>query len=484
MSLLGRLFEKRRRGAVAADLAGFLETAHSKIHPGEATGRTDGLSNVELTVLSEVDNSLARSDQKSGRVRANGTKLQKAAHNAALRWSELSRERDHPGWQLRRLEQPPSRFAQPRPIPESAVAAPAQRELFDHNQWMSPQWVLFTFETIFVLAEGFFWYQAFSQTAEPGLNLGQFAAVLLALLVPAAALYVSYGAAKLLHRRIRRHGASDRLTTIGIGAWLALFLAILIAIMVLVNWRFTPGAGLEFGGVEIPPQPMAIAFGAVLACDLLARTFLVSEIRTQYEKRRRNFRKLARKYLKAARKHHVAWARLSNAVQSNLDQSRRIETAGARLLSHAEAFFGDAYKINSLPPKVGALRAHDRAAQAGLDEVARVSPQDDAGRGPARARRRPARAAQHRIAAADPSHRPARPAGHPRHRDPPADQLPGEVAGAGSRAGGRSVAGASRRAAGRGSTDRVQDTSTADRDGRQQCRHSGLAPLTSPVRRS
>ncbi|MET9290190.1 hypothetical protein [Nocardia beijingensis] len=365
---------------MAADLAGFLETAHSKIHPGEATGRTDGLSNVELTVLSEVDNSLARSDQKSGRVRANGTKLQKAAHNAALRWSELSRERDHPGWQLRRLEQPPSRFAQPRPIPESAVAAPAQRELFDHNQWMSPQWVLFTFETIFVLAEGFFWYQAFSQAAEPGLNLGQFAAVLLALLVPAAALYVSYGAAKLLHRRIRRHGASDRLTTIGIGAWLALFLAILIAIMVLVNWRFTPGAGLEFGGVEIPPQPMAIAFGAVLACDLLARTFLVSEIRTQYEKRRRNFRKLARKYLKAARKHHVAWARLSNAVQSNLDQSRRIETAGARLLSHAEAFFGDAYKINSLPPKVGALRAHDRAAQAGLDEVARVSPQDDAGR--------------------------------------------------------------------------------------------------------
>jgi hypothetical protein len=160
---------------------------------------------------------------------------------------------------------------------------------------------------------------------------------------------------------VRGHSDSDRRARFGVWAALAGFALAVFGIVWLVSWRFDPEQGLTLGAVAIPQWIMAMLFGTILLVDVTARTYLVSEIRSQYERRRKRFDKLSNSYLKGAAAHDVAWAALSDAIQDRLDQARRIEAAGARVLSDAEARFGYPYRRHSLPPRVHALRASERA---------------------------------------------------------------------------------------------------------------------------
>lgn len=351
----GKLFGKDPAGEVAADLTALVEAAQEKVRHEDVVDSPAGLSNGELLILAEVDNSLVATDQRSRRVRARGVRLQKAAHESERRWTILNRERHHPEWRLHQAAWQ-SHQAANTTRPRTSTTEDLPREVFDHHQRMSPVLVLAVFEVIFVVAETFFWYETFSQTAEPGFNEGRIAALLLAIAVPSLGLFGSYTAAKLLHRWVRGHSRADRRAGAGVLVASALFLVGVIAIVGLVSWRFDPDGGLGIGATEIPQWPMAIVFGTILLVDVTARTFLVSEIRTQYDRRRKRFDRSSNAYLRAAAEHDVAWTALAHAIQDRIDQARRIEAAGARVLGVTEARAGDPYRRHPIPPPVRALK--------------------------------------------------------------------------------------------------------------------------------
>lgn len=341
-------------GRIVRELADFLKTTHQRTPRGDThvPSPGDGLTNPEKSVLASVDNSLAAADQKGARkLLRRINQLIATAHTNERRWAALVKLLDHPKWTT-----PMSAAEAKRPPARSGDTA-RDREAFDHNRPLASPWVLLVIEIVVLVVEFFFWYATFAEGIDRSVEWYQperINAYLLALFVPMAGIAAARLAGGLAHRWIHDYpGISTRRHRWAIVA-VILFALVVVAVVWLVGVRFGE-SGTALGGTTLPATAMAALFGAVLTIDMASRTFLVSEVRQQYKRRAKQFRKLEKKHIKANDAHAKAWVGLRNRIEVGYDQAWRIETVGAKLLSDSEALWGNPRRVHAEPPEPTAL---------------------------------------------------------------------------------------------------------------------------------
>ncbi|MEU2030952.1 hypothetical protein [Nocardia amamiensis] len=352
---LARFFDDDRSGTgrVARELAAFLKTTHQRTPRGDThvPGPVDGLTSPEKSVRASVDNSLAAADQKVARkLLARINRLITTAHTNERRWAALVKLLDHPRWTTTRG------FADAK-RPSARSGGASRTEVFDHDHPLASPRVLAVIEIVVLVVEFFFWYATFAEGIDRSVAWyapERINAYLLALFVPMAGIAAARLAGGLAHRWFHDYsGVSTRRHWEAVVA-VILFAVVVVAVVRLVWVRFGE-SGTALGGTSLPAGAMAALFGAVLVIDMASRTFLVSEIRQQYQRRAKRFRKLEKKHIKANDAQAKAWAALRNQIEVGYDQAWRIETVGSKLLSDGEALWGNPRRVHAEPPEPRAL---------------------------------------------------------------------------------------------------------------------------------
>jgi hypothetical protein len=314
------------------------------------------LNNAECSVLISVNDTLANQDRRRGR---SLTGLQKdlvaAAHTSVEMSTRLETVRADPRW----VNGGPADDRQGRPgIHPGDVAARGQpdrrrgwwrrtgeaadssggrsfRETFDPHQALITERTLLIIEIVFVLVEFVFWYGVFSENVNshaPVLDPARTSDALLAVMVPLSGVVGARVVGSLVHRVVSRYPGIGPKEFIGSVVSAVVAVLAIVAIFSLVHARFD-ASSQPLGATQLPTLAMTLVFVVVLLGDMVARIFLVSEIRAQTSKWLRHLDKLKTQVIKANRQHAEAWLNLRSAVQGQLDRCERIVATGARLIS-------------------------------------------------------------------------------------------------------------------------------------------------------
>ena len=239
--------------------------------------------------------------------------------------------------------------------------AGAFRETFDPHQPLIAERTLLIIEAVFVVVEFAFWYGVFSDNVEahaPALDPTRISDILLAVMVPLSGIVAARIVGGLTHRVMRRYPGLGRSEYIGAVASVIVAAFAIAAIFALVHTRFDASTQ-PLGAVRLPALAMTLVFVVVLAGDMIARIFLVSEIRAQTDKWLRHLNRLTAQATRANRKHTEAWLDLRNAVQMQLDTYERVLAAGARIISDQRSHSSTAVPtLLAAAPQTGIRRAH------------------------------------------------------------------------------------------------------------------------------
>ncbi|MGW7370212.1 hypothetical protein ACWGI8_44060 [Streptomyces sp. NPDC054841] len=195
-------------------------------------------------------------------------------------------------------------------------------------------------ELVLLLGEGGFWIQAFSRDIDskvPWYGQERLAAYILAVLLPLLGVVAARWTGATW-QRLLRHPAPDRQQRrnqrLGAAAALGLLMVVTAAIFSLVRWRFGP-QGVGLGGLAIPATWMALAFGAIIVADAIARAFLVSEQAEQDRQRdaawiadRCQAREAAARRTDADAQWAAAWLALRRRVNTVLNRIQQAVDTG------------------------------------------------------------------------------------------------------------------------------------------------------------
>ncbi|WP_439663854.1 hypothetical protein ACSHWB_21850 [Lentzea sp. HUAS TT2] len=317
--------------------------------------RAEGLYADEATTALEVINTLAKKDQDAGRkLRGLMRTLVRAAASSTWCLLMLRMLRDHPQWEIVRQTGRAAR----QPVPDDDQ----KTEKFDHNRALLSRRNLLWIEIALSVAEFFFWYTTFTVDLDRRAELlhpHRIAAILMAVLIPVVTIMGARLAGGLAHRWVMEYQGISKRRHFGAAVGLGVFLILLTAIFLLVLYRFD-SANTAIGSVSIPALPMAMIFAGVLLTDAAVRTYLVSEVRDQYRLRSNEFSKLAKKFIESNRRHQTAWLALRLEVQHRLNEATRVNAAGARLVTQAEAYWGDPHAVKAVPEGPAALVSPDQ----------------------------------------------------------------------------------------------------------------------------
>ena len=219
-------------------------------------------------------------------------------------------------------------------------------------------------EAVFVLVEFSFWYNVFSENLNahaPILDPARISDILLAVMVPLSGIVTARVVGPLVHRVVSRYPGIGRKEYIGAVVSVAVAAFAVIAIFDLVRARF---AAAQLGATRLPALAMTLIFIVVLLGDMVARVFLVSEIRAQTVKWLRHLGKLREQAASANRAHSEAWLDLRNAVQRQLDEYERVVSSGARIISDQRS------RAATAAPRLPAAPTQVRFAHFGADGAA------------------------------------------------------------------------------------------------------------------
>ena len=323
---------------------------------GDGDAAVAPLNNAEVSVLLSVNDTVANRDRRRGRSLSRlQNALVAAAHTSRDAATQLHTTRANPRWVNGGLTDDGESGAVPGPdgVPYRAQpagrrrfwrpAAQAQpgadgrafREMFDPNQPLIMERTLLIIEAVFVLVEFAFWYGVFSENVDanaPVFDPVRISDILLAVMVPLSGIVAARVVGSLVHRVVSGYPGIGRREQMGavISAVVAIFAV--IAIFALVHARFD-ASSQPLGATQLPALAMTLIFVVVLLGDMVARIFLVSEIRAQTDKWLRHLDKLKTRATRANRKHAEAWLDLRNAAQMQLDRCERIVASGARMIS-------------------------------------------------------------------------------------------------------------------------------------------------------
>jgi hypothetical protein len=238
------------------------------------------------------------------------------------------------------------------------------REMFDPHRPLIAERTLVIIEAVFVVVEFAFWYGVFSGNVEAhasAFDLTRISDILLAVMIPLSGIVAARVVGGLTHRAMRSYPGIGRSEYIGAAVSAAVAGLAIAAIFGLVHARFAAAAGtaLTVAVFQPPALAMTLVFVVVLAGDMIARIFLVSEIRAQTEKWHRQLDRLMKRATRANRNHVKSWLDLRNAVQRYLDTCERVVSAGARIISDERSRNGTT--APSLPAATALVReAHVR----------------------------------------------------------------------------------------------------------------------------
>ncbi|HET9894559.1 MAG TPA: hypothetical protein VFQ44_06450 [Streptosporangiaceae bacterium] len=231
------------------------------------------------------------------------------------------------------------------------------REMFDPHSPLIAERALLAIEAVFVAVEFVFWYGVFALNVDAhasALDPTRISDILLSVMIPLSGIVAARIIGGLAHRVMRKYPGTGRIEYVGAVVSAAVAGLAIVAIFMVIHARFDQHAPGEIGAFEPPALAMTLVFIVVLAGDMIARIFLVSEVRKQTEKRHRHIDKLATRATGANRKHASAWLDLRNAVQRQLDTDERVVAAGARIISDDRARSGTASP--SLPEATAGIR--------------------------------------------------------------------------------------------------------------------------------
>ena len=345
-----------------------------------AGGGPAGLrKNAEVSVVVSIDDTVAGRDRRSGRSLVRKQKaLVKAAYKSLDEAIRLKADSVHPRWanQSVAAESAPEAVTSQPATPDGARPAPmrwpgpsraacartsAFQETFDPHQPLIAERTLLIIEALFVVIEFAFWYGVFSENVEahaPTLDSTRISDILLAVMVPLSGIVAARVVGGLTHRVMRRYPGLGRSEYIGASVSAIVAALAIAAIFALVHARFD-ASSQPLGAVQLPTLAMTLVFVIVLAGDMIARIFLVSEIRAQTDKRFRHLGRLTTRATRADREHTQAWLDLRNAVQMQLDTYERVAAAGARIISDQRSRSGTAVPpLLAASPRAGIRRAH------------------------------------------------------------------------------------------------------------------------------
>jgi hypothetical protein len=303
-------------------------------------------------VLIAVDSTLAHEDRRSAaRLRTACERLVAAASANLLAREEFRNAAAGSPWSrhsaierppVARAEDPGSAEPDPRPARgwtlrrrrvQPADHDPVVWRDFDRHQPLISGRKLAVMELVFVVVEVFFWYRVFTEDVDRSAAdawLGLIGAGLLAVLLPLAGVAAARILGQLGNRLVGRYP--------GVGAREWLGTAVAGVVISLIGWATYELVYLRFadpplGVTPLPAQPMAFVFVVVLAADVVARTFLRSELHDQRVARNAVLDRWTRRVVEANEAHERAWSRLREQAQAQLARYERIVAVGAALIA-------------------------------------------------------------------------------------------------------------------------------------------------------
>jgi len=360
------------RGMTAGDLILLLRN-EGKNHAAGPDYQPGPLTNAEESVRVTIRDALSVRDRRARRVTRRQIALTNSAHRSKKADDRLSLAQAEPAWaNAVRAEYGPDG---PAGGDRQAPAGHEFREMFDPHRPLIHERVLLVIEVVFVLVEFAFWYGIFTENVQahaPLLDPTRVSDILLAIMIPLSGIVAARVVGSLAHRVVSRYPQIGRKEYLGTPIAAAVAIMAVIGIFFLVYDRFASAGHTvsSLGALPVPALAMTLIFVVVLVGDMVARIFLVSEIRAQTDKRLRDFRKLRTRVIRANRRHVKAWLRLRTAVQVQLDHCERIVAAGGRIITDQRSFAGA-----PVPPPDNESRPahHDGTATAAMT-VPAVSP--------------------------------------------------------------------------------------------------------------
>jgi len=352
-----------RRGPVAGDLTRLARAerraATTATVPGSST-----LGNAEVSVLVSIDDTIAREDARWARhLLRDQRRLIAAAHASQVAYRRLRGAVADPRWAARPVQPPPDALSDApeaetvtldlpevggpvhgaRSLAAVTRGAPADRgEPFDARQPLIRERTLAAVEFVFVVVEFFFWYNVFGTDVQPGAawtDPTRISDLLLAALVPVSGIIAARVIGALGHRLVSGYPGLGRQVAAGTACATVLAALSLTAVYLLVHARFDTSTR-PLGATPLPAVAMTLVFVVVLLGDMLARTFLLSEVRAQTRAWHGHLDRLLSRAAAANNAHAQAWTRLRTQVQTRLDRCERIVAAGARIIGDQRAVAG------------------------------------------------------------------------------------------------------------------------------------------------
>lgn len=334
-NLFGRLFSIPRDGAVERRRMKKL-LAEQKLRGEAAPDEPGELSNAEMSVLLSVNDTLVADDvNRAGRLLDGQLRVIRAAHRGVQARRRVQTAVADARWVNH--DTAPGR-------PEDDPADDRFRESFDPHLPLITERTLLVLELIFVVVEFFFWYQVFAEDVSrsaPWYDPTRIGAVLLAVLLPMSGIIAARVIGALAHRWVCGYRRIGRREKLGTAFSLVLAGASVFAVYLLVHDRFD-AAHKAIGTTQLPAAAMALVFVVVLVGDMMARVFLLSEIRKQTVGWTRRLDQLADKATEANEEHARAWVRLRSETSAQLDRCERIVGTGARIITDSRATFSRA----------------------------------------------------------------------------------------------------------------------------------------------
>ncbi|MEV4517435.1 hypothetical protein AB0K00_51830 [Dactylosporangium sp. NPDC049525] len=307
-----------------------------------------GVTNAELSVLIQVDQTLAATDRRRAARLVKGQRaVVDAARDATVAWHDLQQSEDEAQWSGHWHAPVPGEPPAEEPAPARGrirrfLTGRSKRfaEDFDPHRPLIGEHTLTVVETVFLVVEVVFWYGTFAADIDrrvPWYGIPRISAFLLALFLPSAGVLAARVLGRLGHRWVMDYEGIGRRERLGTMVAAVIAIAATTATLLLVHNRFA-SANDTFGALTvIPAWPMAWMFVVILVGDIAARVFLPSEIRTQTSRRMRAFRKLRQRYIRSAATHAKVWIELRHEIQAQLNLCERIVAIGATMISDNRA---------------------------------------------------------------------------------------------------------------------------------------------------
>ena len=343
-------------------------------HQATPDDRT-GVSNGELSVLLQVDNTISILDRRRSRrsLRAQ-QRVTTAAGRSMEAWLELHDTEVDVRWSGHDRQSRPTAPTDPPRTNGSKRSGllswlwsdPAAadnrrfREDFDPHWALVGERTLLAVEVVFIVVELFFWYGLFAESVDrraPWYDPGRVSALLLAVLIPLAGVTVARILGQLGHRWVSGYPGVGRREQLGTVVATAIAATTAGVILWLVHARFDEDTR-ALGSTEIPAWPMALVFVVVLLGDIAARVFLRSEIRAQSERRSRDLRRLRRRAIRANDRHLRRWLALRTEVGNQLTRCEQVIVAGAIIIANARATATPPFPRTTIESRRTAHRQH------------------------------------------------------------------------------------------------------------------------------